>query len=155
MKKLQEIKKSINKFFIIVILSQFLSSCVKQYENHGYSFEHHNIDVVKVNKSKKSDVIASFGNPSSESDFGVKIFYYISFKTETVAFFDPKIVEQRVISIEFDKKDVVSDILEYTINDLNNVAFSEHLTEIKGNAITPLEQILSNVGKFNKKQKQF
>ena len=140
---------------ISLILILMLSACAAEIEQHGYSFEQNNIDVIKVGHSDKHQVLNELGSPTTESNYGERIYYYISYKSEKIAFFDPKIIEQRVLAINFDKKDVVSDITEYTIDDLNNIAFSEHKTEIQGNTITPMEQILTNVGKYNKKQKQF
>lgn len=142
--------------FIFLFLSGLLlTGCISEFEHHGYSFEQNNIQSIEVKKSNQQSVLKALGNPSTSSSYGPLVYYYIGFKTERVAFLQPKIVEQRVISITFDNKNIVSDIQEYTIDDLNNVAFSEHKTEIKGNTLTPIEQIMTNVGKFNKKQKQF
>lgn len=142
-------------FIPLLLISLLLSGCISEFEHHGFSFEQNNIQTIKVGKSNKQTVVQALGSPSTESNFGSPTYYYIGFKTEKVAFMQPKIVEQRVISIAFDKKDMVADIQEYTIDDINSVAFSEHKTEIRGNTLTPIEQIMSNVGKFNKKQKQF
>ena len=142
-------------FIFVLITTLALTGCISEFEQHGFSFEQNNIQSIKVGKSSKQNVLQSLGSPSTESNYGTPTFYYIGFKTEKVAFMQPKIIEQRVISITFDKKNTVSDIQEYTIDDLNSIAFSEHKTEIKGNTLTPIEQIMSNVGKFNKKQKQY
>jgi len=114
-----------------------------------------NIKAIKVGESTKEHVLHELGSPTSESNFGPKTFYYINVKTEKIAFFDEKSIEQRVLAIRMNDNDMVTDITEYTLDDSNQVAFSEKKTEIKGNTLTPIEQILTNIGKFNRKQKQF
>jgi outer membrane protein assembly factor BamE (lipoprotein component of BamABCDE complex) len=133
----------------------FLSACVHEVEQHGYSFEQNNMHSIKVGSSTVYDVMRDLGTPTSQSDYGDKIFYYISYKSEKVAFFDPKVIEQRVLAITFNNKGLVKDIAEHTIDDYKNIAFSKHKTELKGSTLTPMEQIMSNIGKHNKKQKQF
>jgi len=145
----------INLKHITIITCLTFAGCAHETEQHGYSFEQHNIHLIKVNQSSHLDVLRELGSPTSQSDFGNKVFYYISYKSDKVAFFDPKIVEQRVLAITFNDKGIVKDIVEYTVDDRKNISFSTHKTEIKGNTLTPVEQILSNVGKYNKKQKQF
>lgn len=140
---------------ILVCSLLLLQGCAKEYYNHGYGFQQNNIEVIKVGISTYDEVINELGSPTSESNFGKKTIYYISNKTEKIAFLNPKIIEQRVLSIAFDSNRIVSDIYEYTIDDSNNVTFSEKRTEIKGNTLTPIEQIMNNVGKFNKPTKQF
>jgi outer membrane protein assembly factor BamE (lipoprotein component of BamABCDE complex) len=129
-----------------------VTSCATETASHGYTFEQYDTGSISVGKTHAEEVFAQLGTPTSESDFGDKVIYYINFKTEKVAFFDPKVVEQRVLAISFNKKGIVSKIHEYTLDDRNQVVYSTDKTEIKGNTLTPIEQLLSNVGKFNKKK---
>lgn len=141
----------------IIALSLLLlsSGCAKEHYYHGYGFQQNNIDSIKVGSSSYDQVLAELGSPTSESHFGDKTIYYINNKTEKVAFLNPKIVEQRSLAITFDSKGTVSDIYEYTLDDAQNIAFSEKRTEIRGNTLTPIEQVMTNVGKFNTPKKQF
>ena len=138
---------------LIVLLT--LSGCVKEYYNHGYSFDSDSISSIAVGKSSYDDVIDALGSPTSESTYGVKTVYYISNKTEKTAFLDPKVVEQRVLEINFDSKGIASNINEYSTADRNKIDFASDETSIEGNRVILLEQILGNVGKYNKKQKAF
>ena len=138
--------------FALIICAFLVTSCATETASHGYTFEQYDTGSITVGKTSMDDVITQLGTPTSESDFGDKVIYYINFKTEKIAFFDPKVVEQRVLAISFNKKMVVSKIREYTLDDRNQVVYSKDKTEIKGNTLTPIEQILTNVGKFNKKK---
>ena len=148
----KHIKGNKMRKYLALALSLILTGCATNVYNHGYTFEQSDIATIQINQSTETDVITELGSPSSRSDFGEKTIYYISYKSEKVAFFDPKVIEQRVLAISFDKNNIVSKIVEYTLDDHNQLAFSEDKTEIHGNTLTPIEQILSNVGKFNKKK---
>jgi len=141
---------------VIILFSLVaLTACVKEHRNHGYGFNQNSLDSIKVGVTPMEEVVDQLGSPTSTSHFGEKTFYYISNVSEKIAFLEPKIVEQKVLSIKFDDKRKVSEIKQYTLDDANDVAFSENKVEIQGNSLNPFEQIMSNVGKFNKKQKQF
>lgn len=139
---------------ILALSLLLLSGCTKGINNHGFNFENTDFDSIKVAETSRIDVKNMLGSPTSESNFGPKKYYYISYKTESVAFFEPKPLEQKVLTIGFDRNDIVSDIEELTLDDANKVIFAEHKTEIKGNTLSPLQQIMSNVGKFNKNTKR-
>ncbi len=142
-----------NAIIFLMVLS--LTGCAKEVYQHGYSFEQNNVDTIKVGQADYSKVLNELGSPTSKSTYGQKTLYYINYTVEKVAFLDPKITEQKVLSISFNDKDIVSDITEFTLDDTNDIAFSEGRTEIHGNTLTPIEQIMTNIGKFNKKTKQY
>lgn len=136
----------------LLISLGMLTACAENIEHHGFNFEHSKFDTIKVGETHKSQVLADLGSPTSESDFGQKKFYYIARTVERRAFLEPQVLEQRVWAIGFNQSDVVSDITELKLDDAKNVVFSENKTEIHGNTLTPMQQIMTNIGKFNKKK---
>lgn len=140
---------------LILLCIVLLTACVKEHHHHGYGFNQNSLDLIKVGESSMDDVLNQLGSPTSTGHFGNITFYYISSVSEKIAFFEPKIIEQNVLSISFDRSNKVSEINQYTLDDANDIAFSKSRIEIKGNNLNPIEQIMSNIGKFNKKQKQF
>ncbi|MFI4984323.1 MAG: outer membrane protein assembly factor BamE [Rickettsiales bacterium] len=145
----------IKKVLSSIALIAALSGCAKEYYHHGYSFEQNNVALIKVGQANEDLVLRELGSPTSKSKTGGLTYYYIESTSEKLAFLDPKIIEQRVLTIAFDDKGVVKAIKENSLNDANDIAFSEDLIEIKGNTLSPIEQIFSNIGKFNKKEQQF
>lgn len=144
------IKKALSSIILIAVLS----GCAKEYYHHGFSFEQNNIASIKVGEATEDLVLKELGSPTSKSKYGGLTYYYIASTSEKIAFFDPKIVEQRVLVISFNEKGIVKTIKEHNLDDANEIAFSEELIEIKGNTLSPFEQIFSNIGKYNKKEKQ-
>lgn len=138
------------KFSLISILCGHLVACVPDVSHHGYNFEHFDIKLIKVGQTSRNEIISQMGTPTTQADFGDKAMYYISSKTERVVFFQPRIIEQNVIVMHFDEKDILSSMTELTLDDAKRVVFSENLTEIKGNTLSPMQQIMTNIGKFNK-----
>lgn len=131
-----------------------LSACNKDVALHGFNFEHVDFGEIKVNETSRNAVLATLGSPTSQSDFNGKTDYYIESKVEKVAFLDPKVLEQRVLAISYNQSGIVSGITEYTLDDANKVIFSDSHTELKGNGITPVQQIMTNLGKYNKNTKR-
>ncbi len=142
---------SLTTLAILTALS-LTTGCAKEINAHGFNFEHSNFKSIKVGETSRHQVLSELGSPTSTSDFGEKKYYYISNKVERIAFLDPTIIEQRVLSIGFDNAGIVQDIHELTLDDARKVIFSENRTEIKGNSVTAMQQILTNIGKYNKKK---
>lgn len=142
--------KIINLIVFNLVLT--ISSCSSHIHNNGFNFENTNFNTIKVGKSNINNVRFELGSPTNESNFGAKTYYYIERKVQKVAFFDPKILEQKILVIEFSKDNVVSNITELALDDAKNVIFSKQLTELKGNDLTILQQFLTNIGKFKPKK---
>lgn len=106
---------------------------------------------VKVDKSTKSDVLQLLGTPSSTSDFGDETWYYISARKESKAFFKPKVVEQRVVRITFDRDAVVTKVDSYDAAGSKPVEMVSKITPTEGHQLGFFEQIIGNVGRFSKK----
>lgn len=143
------------KILALLAIAFVTSGCVAQIQQHGYSFEQNNIEKIQVGQTDYAGVLNQLGSPTSKSNFGPKSLYYISYTSERFAFLDTKIIEQKVLSITFDEQDIVSQISQYTLDDARDIAFSENKTEIQGNTMTPIEQIMTNIGKFNSKKPQY
>lgn len=138
------------KISLAFVFCGLLTACVPEVSHHGYNFEHFDIKLIKVGQTSRNEIISQMGTPTTQADFGDKTMYYISSKTEKVVFFQPRIIEQTVIVMHFDERDILSSMTELTLDDAKRVVFSENLTEIKGNVLSPMQQIMTNIGKFNK-----
>lgn len=138
-----------NKYISLFALL-IMTSCASEQYYHGYNFENTNFDTIKVGVTTRDEIIMEMGSPTSESTFGKKKMIYAGNKVEKIAFFNPKIIEQKVLSIELNENNIVSNIKELTLEDYHKIMFAEDKVEIRGNTLTPVEQIMTNIGKFNK-----
>jgi outer membrane protein assembly factor BamE (lipoprotein component of BamABCDE complex) len=139
----------IKKLYFLSVITALLSSCAKHEHFHGYSFDDKNISEIVVGQTNESELLELLGSPTVTSNFGPKTYYYISTKQVSTAFFNPSLLEQDVLEIGFNDHHRVNNIKSYTHNEARPINYARTNTELKGNEMTPLEQILSNVGKFN------
>lgn len=98
----------------------------------------------------KDKVVQTIGSPSTIGTFSDKKWYYISRKTEKVAFFDPKTVDQQVVEVVFDQDDKIQEIKKLNLNDAYDVDVVGRTTPTAGKSITFFDQLLGNIGRFNK-----
>ena len=104
---------------------------------------------IAVGRSTANDVANLFGSPTTVSTFDQRTWYYIGQRTEKVAFFDPEIVERRVLRVEFTQTGIVSRIDDLDLDDAQAVQLVERETPTLGRRLTILEQLLGNFGRFN------
>jgi len=98
----------------------------------------------------KEQVVKILGTPSSMGVFNDNAWYYISRKTSRISFFEPDVLDQQVFAINFDNNGVVRDVGHRTLADAKDVEPAPGATPAPGRELTFLEQIIGNVGRFNK-----
>ena len=99
----------------------------------------------------KADVMRRLGSPSTTSQFGKESWYYIASRKETLAFFAPKVVDQEVLRITFDD-DIVDAVEYYDQAQAKDIEITERVTPTSGQELGLVEQLLGNIGKFNKRR---
>ena len=104
---------------------------------------------VKPGVIKRDDVLALLGTPSTIAAFDEDTWYYISARTESVAFFAPETVERMVVAIGFDKNGVVEKVNTYGLGDGQDVDLVKRETPTAGKDLTVIQQLLGNVGRFS------
>ena len=144
-----EVKNKISKAVLSLILVLFLASCSKNVESVGYLVNKSVLDSIKVNESSKHEVLYILGEPTTKSAFAPEVYYYMGRQYEQVAFLTPKLKEQKVISIEFNQKDIVNSIKVYDQNDANFLNYDADKIKFEGNKISAFKQVFENIGKFS------
>ena len=107
------------KFAAAVCLASSLSGCLG-YEGeitHGYQADPRLLDQVKIGSSAEQALVV-MGTPSTTSTVGGDAWYYITQVTDRpVMFLNPKLINQHVLAIYFDKQKKVTRIANYGIKD--------------------------------------
>ena len=142
-----------NKLLQIVTLSSMalLAACAPQIDARGH-VDPPDVAAQIHQGSSKEEVIKIMGSPSSTSNFGDETWYYISGKKEREAFFEPKIIDQHVTRITFGADGTASQVEAYDQKDGKKIQMVEKETPTEGHRLGVIEQILGNVGRFNKKK---
>lgn len=96
--------------------------------------------------SSKDQVLIALGTPSTTAEFGGDVFYYISqTRQQAVLFVQPRIVDQRVLAIYFDRNDRVERIADYGLQDGQVFDFVTQTTPTGGEDLSFVQQILRSV----------
>ncbi len=129
-----------------------LFGCTTAIETRGYFPEESKIANLTVGKTTKSGVVNNIGYPSSVTAFDNNTWLYIESKFETNAFFNPKEISSKVLEISFDDSEKVTQINNYSVDDAQKMTFSKDATPTYGHSVNAVQQMLGNIGKFNKPQ---
>ena len=129
-----------------------LVGCSPTLHVRGYVPDKDALARIEPKRTARTDVTTTLGSPSTVSTFGDKVWYYMSEKTETVAFFDPTLIERHIVAIVFNENNVVEDVVTYTEADGQAVKIVSRTTPTAGNEVTILQQLFGNIGRFSKKE---
>jgi outer membrane protein assembly factor BamE (lipoprotein component of BamABCDE complex) len=139
------------KFGFVGLLALNLAGCLG-YDGevqHGYQTDPKLLDQVKIGSSAEQALIV-MGTPSTTSTVGGDAWYYISQTTDrSVLFMDPKITDQRVLAIYFDKQKKVERIANYGLKDGKVFDFVSRTTPTGGNEANFLNGIFKSLLRFS------
>jgi outer membrane protein assembly factor BamE (lipoprotein component of BamABCDE complex) len=134
------------KFAAATGLALGLSGCIG-YDGdvvHGYQVDARQLDQIKIGSSAEQALVV-MGTPSTTSTVGGDAWYYITQQTvRPVLFMDPKIVDQRVLAIYFDKQKKVTRIANYGMKDGKVFDFVSRTTPTGGSEATILKGLFSS-----------
>lgn len=134
-------------------LATSLAACQARIDTRGYVPTAEDLERVKAGVQGREEVREILGTPSSASNFSDDRWYYISKKTSSVAFFQPKVLEQNVVVVEFDQDGFVKELHRLALEDGLVIDPVTRKTPAPGRELSFLEQLIGNVGKFNAPQR--
>lgn len=137
-------------FSLAAVAALGLGACVPRVDQRGNLPEADKLAQIRPGISTKDQVTRILGTPSSMGVFDDKRWYYVSRKTKQVAFLDPDVLDQQVYIVNFDDKGVVRDIDHKELKDGREIEPAPGATPAPGRELTFLEQVLGNIGRFNK-----
>jgi len=126
-----------------------LIGCAATVDQRGNLPQPDRIAEIRPGTTTKDQVAKILGTPSSTGIFDDRTWYYISRKTEQVAFFDPDVVDQQVFIVDFDDKGVVKAVAHKGLKDGREIDPAPGATPAPGRELTFFEQLLGNIGRFS------
>ncbi len=127
-----------------------LAACVATVDQRGNLPEPDKFAQIQPGTTTREQVAKILGTPSSTGVFDDKNWYYISRRTKRVAFFDPDVLDQQVYIVNFDAAGVVRGVDHKDLKDGRDIEPAPGATPAPGRELTFLEQVLGNLGRFNK-----
>ena len=134
---------------LAIIVAVTLSGCIKNSENRGFVTEFTDFDMVEVGLTTKEEAQKMLGSPSSKSNFGDE-WYYIGMRLSQATLTNPEVVNQNIVVIKFDDAGVVASVSRKTEADKRDIIIADDVTPTEGNSLGVVEQLLGNMGKFEK-----
>jgi outer membrane protein assembly factor BamE (lipoprotein component of BamABCDE complex) len=139
--------KLMNKTAIALVIATLgLSGCTTGIGDtiySGYVVDKQALDLIPVGSSREQ-VILSMGTPSTTATFDNEVFYYISqVRRRSAAFMKPRVVDQTVVAVYFNKDGVVDRRASYTLQDGKVFDTISRTTPTGGKDLTFLQQLLT------------
>jgi len=132
----------------VLILCISAVSCGGRVNTHGDKLEPDRLNELVPGQHTRDDVEAILGSPSSTSPFDDQSWYYISNRTETLAFLAPEVTEQQVVVIKFNNEGMVAEIDTLGLDHKREVDIVDRETPTTGNDISILDEFIGNIGRF-------
>lgn len=137
---------------IILLLAALLAACTPMQARRGNMLEDYQVAQIIPTIHTRSDVLRLWGSPTTQAPFNDNVWYYLGQDTEKRGILDAKVMKERIVVVAFDETGVVSHIEDLPPGRID-VAVARTKTATHGNDITFMQQLLGNLGKFNKDQK--
>jgi outer membrane protein assembly factor BamE (lipoprotein component of BamABCDE complex) len=130
-----------------------VAGCGATVEQRGNLPEADKLAEIHPGTTTRDQVVKILGTPSSTGVFDDKNWFYISRKTKQFAFFSPSVMDQQVYVVHFDGNGVVASVDRKDLADGRDIEPTPGATPAPGRELTFLEQVLGNLGRFNKSSK--
>lgn len=134
---------------LLVVAMLGAAACSPILHTHGYTPRTDELERIQVGVDNRTTVQNKLGRPSTLGAFDDEEWLYISIKSETVAFFEPEVVEQQVVMVVFNEAGVVSDVGRYGMEEGRVVDLVRRTTPTSGRELTVLQQVFGNLGRYN------
>ncbi len=130
-------------------LAMAVTACAPIRATRGNIVEDEKVAELQVGASTVNDVLDVLGTPTTVGTFNERVWYYIGQRTERMSFFEPDIIERRVLMVAFDETGVLQQMEERGLDDAQDVELVERETPTLGRRITFFEQMFGNLGRFS------
>lgn len=129
-------------------------ACSPKVDTRGHVDAQKNIAKIEVGRSYRQDVMQLLGSPSTTSSFGEERWYYIASQKEAYGFMAPEVTQQQVTQITFNADGMVTEVKTHGLNERRDIAITQDVTPTSGQEFGFFEQLLGNVGRFNKPKQE-
>ncbi len=138
----------------VLLATTAVTACTGIIDQRGNPPDPVALESLVPGKTTRADVLQTLGSPSSSAAFGDEVWYYIATRTETFAFYKPKVLDQQVVAIAFDDKGRVRSIQRYGLDDARDVKIVDRVTPTGGRKLTVFQQLVGNLGRFAGKKSE-
>jgi outer membrane protein assembly factor BamE (lipoprotein component of BamABCDE complex) len=133
----------------VLLLCITLAACAPTLVMQGYVPDEETLAGVEQGVDTKNAVVTKLGSPSTIATFDDDTWIYVNKRSEVFAFFEPTVLSQSVVAINFDPEGRVEEIRRFTLEDGRLIDPITRKTPTQGRELGLLEQLFGNVGRFS------
>lgn len=138
------------KFSTAIVFSAcLLAACETRIETRGNLPDPDLLETVQASDHSRDQVAQILGSPSTTAMFENETWFYMSERRETFAFFEPEILERKIVIIQFNESGLLKTVAEVSLENGRIITPVDRETPTLGNDLNAIEQMLGNIGKFN------
>ena len=126
-----------------------LSACTPITANRGNMLDDYQMKEVQPGVDGRDEVVRKIGSPTTVAPFDDNTWYYMGQKTSKTGILDAKVTEERIVVVTFAQDGLVDKIVERK-DGREDIPITQRKTPSSGNDFTFMQQMLGNLGKFNK-----
>ena len=130
---------------LALLVSGALSACAPTIQIHGYVPPESDVARVRPGFDDTGSVEKLLGRPASSGVLADSAWYYVQSTVENYTYHAPKVIDRKVIAVNFDQRGVVRDVRRYGLADGRIVALDPETTETGGREMGILEQLFGNI----------
>ncbi len=134
---------------VVVALGALSVGCSPTVINHGHRLDAARLEAIRPGITSREEVRRLLGSPSTKGTLEEDVWYYVTQRKERANFYNEKLVEQEVVAIRFDARGLVRSVERNGLESARAVEPVADKTPTRGNELTLLEQVVSNIGRFN------
>jgi outer membrane protein assembly factor BamE (lipoprotein component of BamABCDE complex) len=134
------------------ILCVLLIGCEAVIDNRGYNNDNIDITQIKIGHTTTNDVQNQLGSATTISNFihpfeKWTAWLYITKKTATTSFFQPKVLLQKTLTIVFDERGIVRDIKETSSENVKDLEPNTSKTAISSYEESAAKGVFGSFGR--------
>lgn len=131
---------------IVVVTALAIASCAPAVDMRGHVPNPESLALIKPGQQTRDQVLDMLGSPTAIGTFADSRWYYITRKTEQLAFYDPELVEAQVVMVEFDTAGFVKQVAHLSNDEAREIDPVDRTTPTKGRELGFFQQLLGNLG---------
>lgn len=129
------------------MLALGLVACARMEDHHGFSPQILPVEQIKPHVHTKDDVFKILGSPSTTSSYGADAWYYVYERVDKSALRHPKIIEDAIVIISFNKKNIVEKVDQQKSDQPKLIKVASEETPVDGGKGSLLKELAGNVSR--------
>lgn len=139
------------KFTVVmpIFCSLFLSAC-QTVDVRGHYVSDSLIAEINKGNLTQEQVIEKIGTPSYIPEYTQNTWYYMQRSLTKKAWFDPKVIEQRIVKVTFNQNNIATKAELIENSQKENINIQKEFTPTPGTELNGVQKFVKNMGRFNK-----